>query len=61
MKLRFIIPLIIVLALVAGFFVYPLAAEKLGFNFPSKPFKFGLDIKGGTHLVYQADLSKIPP
>ncbi len=27
--------------------------------FPEKPFKLGLDLQGGTHLVYQADLSKI--
>jgi protein-export membrane protein SecD len=25
------------------------------------PFKYGLDIKGGTHLVYGADISKIIP
>lgn len=24
------------------------------------PFRFGLDIRGGTHLVYQADLANIP-
>ncbi len=26
-----------------------------------KPFKLGLDLNGGTHLVYKADLSKIDP
>jgi len=28
-------------------------------QFPEKPFKLGLDLQGGTHLVYQADLSNI--
>ena len=27
----------------------------------SKPFKLGLDLKGGVHLVYQADMSGIKP
>jgi preprotein translocase subunit SecD len=26
-----------------------------------KPFKLGLDLSGGTHLVYEADVSQIPP
>jgi len=25
------------------------------------PFKFGLDLAGGTHLVYRADISELPP
>jgi len=28
-------------------------------NIPDRPFHLGLDLLGGTHLVYQADLSKI--
>jgi len=28
-------------------------------HFPSKPFKLGLDLQGGTHLIYEADLSKV--
>ena len=28
-------------------------------HFPEKPFKLGLDLQGGVHLVYQADLSEI--
>lgn len=63
MKPRLAIPIIIVTALVAGFFVYPAALSKLGVSAPSffvKDFKFGLDIRGGTHLVYQADVSQIP-
>ena len=26
----------------------------------SKPFKLGLDLNGGIHLVYKADTSKLP-
>ena len=28
-------------------------------HFPEVPFKLGLDLQGGSHLVYEADLSKI--
>jgi len=28
-------------------------------HLPEKPFKLGLDLQGGTHLIYKADLSKI--
>ena len=28
-------------------------------QFPEKPFKLGLDLQGGIHLVYEADMSKI--
>src|SRR3989344_2478444 len=31
----------------------------LPFDFPDKPFRLGLDLLGGAHLVYQADLSKV--
>lgn len=30
------------------------------YNYAGKPFKLGLDLNGGTHLVYRADVSKIP-
>lgn len=29
-------------------------------NIPEKPFSLGLDLKGGAHLVYQANLSELP-
>lgn len=41
---------------------YPQAFNKLGFSLPNSwqvPFKLGLDLQGGTHLVYEADLSNI--
>src|SRR3989344_3830685 len=28
-------------------------------HMPDKPFQLGLDLLGGTHLVYEADLSKV--
>lgn len=35
-------------------------ADSIGlFHFPEIPFKLGLDLQGGTHLVYEADLSQI--
>ncbi len=39
-----------------------LVAKKLhipGVNISARPFHLGLDLLGGTHLVYQADLSKV--
>ena len=30
-------------------------------KFPDVPYKLGLDLQGGAHLVYQADLSQIDP
>ncbi|MBI2100285.1 MAG: protein translocase subunit SecD [Candidatus Vogelbacteria bacterium] len=40
---------IIILAAALGYFVYA-----------SAQFKLGLDLKGGSHLVYEADTSKLP-
>ncbi len=31
----------------------------VNYEFSARPFRLGLDLLGGTHLVYQADLSKI--
>jgi len=64
------ISIIIVCAVLAGFFDYPnywdrasdFINAKFGMkipHFPSKPFKLGLDLIGGTHLIYDADLSKV--
>lgn len=48
---------IFVLAFFAGNLVYPqfLNLPKV----PDIPFRLGLDLQGGTHLVYEADLSNI--
>jgi protein-export membrane protein SecD len=46
--------LIVVLAIIAGVFVYPKGVgEKV------EPWKLGLDLVGGSHLVYQIDLSNV--
>jgi protein-export membrane protein SecD len=59
-----IILFIFLLAFLAGSLIYPeylnKALSSFGLpHFPEKPFKLGLDLQGGVHLVYQADLSKI--
>lgn len=39
-----------------GWFVYSSEAPQSSF-----PFRYGLDLSGGTHLVYQADTTKVAP
>lgn len=46
---------VFLLAFLAGNLVYP-QLLKLPY-FPDIPFKLGLDLQGGTHLVYEADLA----
>ncbi len=65
--------IVISLILILGtLFIYPQIwnkpanwlSEKISTSFPQipqKPFRLGLDLAGGTHLVYKADLSRIPP
>jgi preprotein translocase subunit SecD len=56
-KVYFIVLGILVLAFLAGNLVYP---QLLKFpKFPEVPFKLGLDLQGGTHLIYEADLSQV--
>jgi protein-export membrane protein SecD len=59
--------LILLLGIGVGFFVYKSEMANLA-KTPDKaptgflathPFKLGLDLSGGTHLVYQADVSKV--
>ncbi len=48
---------------ILGIFVAPQYLDKItGYKLPlaGYPFRLGLDIQGGTHLVYQADLANIP-
>ncbi len=70
-----ILLVIVVLALVAGNLCYPNLSNKgIDFvnaklktinlkltipKFPEIPFRLGLDLQGGAHLLYQADLSQI--
>ena len=69
-KLWLTILIIFVLAVLAATFDYPKYFNQgidvlnsrflLHFPyFPEKPFKLGLDLQGGSHLLYEADLSKI--
>lgn len=53
MKIKTYLILIIILAIavLAGIFDLSIFGER--------PFKLGLDLQGGSHLIYQADLSKI--
>jgi preprotein translocase subunit SecD len=46
--------IIVLVAIAAGFFVYP---KWIGSQF--MPWKLGLDLVGGSHLVYQVDLSNV--
>jgi protein-export SecD/SecF family membrane protein len=46
--------IIVLVAVAAGIFVYP---KSFGAN--HEPWKLGLDLVGGAHLVYQVDLSKV--
>jgi preprotein translocase subunit SecD len=50
LKTRILAVFLLILAFGVGFYDYY-----------SKPFKLGLDLNGGTHLVYRADVSKIDP
>ena len=54
---RFGAILLILFGLGAGYFV--VQSNDSSFVWP-KPFKLGLDLSGGTHLVYRADISDIP-
>ncbi len=46
--------IIVLVAIAAGFFVYP---KWVGSQW--QPWHLGLDLVGGSHLVYQIDLSKV--
>jgi preprotein translocase subunit SecD len=50
-----ILSLIILLAILAGVFVYP-----KGIGAKWRPWRLGLDLVGGSHLVYKVDLSGVP-
>jgi preprotein translocase subunit SecD len=52
--------ILLIFGALVGFFVY--ASQKPNNGFASNfPFKLGLDLNGGTHLEYQADVSKVDP
>ncbi len=57
-KTRLIALLVVVLGLVFGYYVYQSEGEGAGWW--ARPFRLGLDLAGGSHLVYQADVSSLP-
>ncbi|OGY44116.1 MAG: protein-export membrane protein SecD [Candidatus Buchananbacteria bacterium RIFCSPHIGHO2_01_FULL_39_8] len=62
-KIRLALFIIFILAVLAVFLDFPATLEKTGIRVPgflNLPFRLGLDLQGGTHLVYEADLSQIP-
>ncbi len=64
MKVNYLLIGIIVGSLLLFAFVYPQGTNRIfkylniKISVPNVPFRLGLDLLGGTHLVYQADLSK---
>jgi preprotein translocase subunit SecD len=65
-KTRITALIILLLGVGIGFFVYKsemanrsLPAGKAPTGIAKYPFKLGLDLSGGTHLVYHADVSKV--
>ena len=64
-KTRIVAILILILGIAIGLFVYAgqyhYVAHKQVPQWVSKhPFRLGLDLSGGTHLIYNADTSKLP-
>jgi len=69
-NVRLLVLVIFVLAILAGSLDYPLIWDKavdylnsnIGLGLPhfyKLPFRLGLDLQGGTHLIYEANLSDI--
>jgi len=50
---------IIILGFLAGNLAYPKYLKTLVPRFWDIPFRLGLDLQGGTHLIYEADLTNI--
>ncbi|MBU1165024.1 protein translocase subunit SecD [Patescibacteria group bacterium] len=67
-KIKFTVIGLILVGLAAGFLDFPQIWDPIAStlnikNFTSEdfpPFRLGLDLQGGTHLVYQADISGVP-
>jgi preprotein translocase subunit SecD len=55
MKTRIIALFGLILSVLIGWFIYSSEINQAS----RYPFRLGLDLNGGTHLVYQADISKI--
>lgn len=67
LKTRLTALLILVLGFGVGYFVFVSEPQIAGSRFDAAstfakfPFKLGLDLSGGTHLVYKADVSAVAP
>src|SRR5579872_5486616 len=48
--------MLLIVAAAVGYFVYATNSSSSPY-----PFRLGLDLSGGSHLVYQADVSKLAP
>ncbi|NUM25330.1 MAG: protein translocase subunit SecD [Candidatus Buchananbacteria bacterium] len=62
-KNRLIALAILIMAVTAIFLDFPGTFKKIGIPLPGfldVPFRLGLDLQGGTHLIYQADVSNLP-
>ncbi|MEK7138972.1 MAG: protein translocase subunit SecD [Patescibacteria group bacterium] len=66
MKNSYFLITLVIASLFLFVFVYPQGVNSICRNFeiskcriPEKPFRLGLDLLGGAHLVYEADLSGI--
>lgn len=62
-KRRIAALLILVISVLIGIFIYKSEPKISGApqtGFMNKPFRLGLDLSGGTQLVYRADISKVP-
>lgn len=55
-KKRLSAVILLVLALAVGYFTY----DKAGGEAPRFPYRLGLDLSGGTHLVFRADTAALP-
>lgn len=71
-KIRYGLIGVIILILAAGFFAFPEAYNRSSDWFKARsgielgqfpwtvPYRLGLDLQGGTHLIYEADVTQIP-
>lgn len=66
-KKRILALMILILGVAVGYFVFGSEAKVAGSQvktpafFSNFPFRLGLDLLGGTHLEYKADVSKVAP
>ena len=54
---RFLLAFVLMLLLIALIVVFPISSGTLG----KKSFQLGLDLKGGSYLLYEADMTKKDP